>query len=55
MLMPMTEFFNTLPTRNCCECNDQLEEMADCYSTTCESCNGTVYYPLSPLTSVNPN
>ncbi len=44
-----TEFFKVLPPRVCCDCHQELVEMADCYKTVCEKCDGTVFYPLSPF------
>jgi hypothetical protein len=49
MITPMTSFFQMLAPKHCTTCNQEIEEMADCYMTICHACNGTVYYPLSPF------
>ncbi|MEX1030737.1 MAG: protein YhfH [Paenibacillaceae bacterium] len=49
MITPMTDFFLELPSKTCTTCNHEIEEMADCYVTICNECNGSVYYPLSPI------
>jgi hypothetical protein len=49
MLMRTSEFYESLPTKCCDTCNEIMEEMADCYSSTCTKCQGVTFYPLSPL------
>lgn len=48
MMKSSTQFFNVLEEKHCSICNQPLTEMADCYSTVCEKCAGSVFYPLSP-------
>jgi hypothetical protein len=48
MLMRTTEFYESLPLRCCDTCKEIMEEMADCYSSTCIKCQGITFYPLSP-------
>jgi hypothetical protein len=48
MITPMTNFFQMLAPKHCATCDQEIEEMADCYMTICNACKGTVYYPLSP-------
>jgi hypothetical protein len=45
----MTEFFKVLPPRICTNCKEELVEMADCYKMVCVKCDGSIFYPLSPL------
>lgn len=51
MLMPASQFFRTMTDRRCACCGTVLEELADCYNTVCERCDGSAYYPLSPVSS----
>ncbi|AEI38985.1 protein YhfH [Paenibacillus mucilaginosus] len=50
MHMRSSEFYENLPLKCCDTCGSAIEEMADCYSSTCTSCRGLTFYPLSPLT-----
>ncbi len=50
--MTNTEFFKVLAPRVCCSCHEEIAELADCYRTVCEKCDGSVFYPLSPLGQV---
>ncbi|TVY10254.1 protein YhfH [Paenibacillus cremeus] len=50
MLMRTTEFYESLPLKCCDACGETMEEMADCYSSTCNKCRGLTFYPLSPAT-----
>ncbi|WP_237763082.1 protein YhfH [Paenibacillus sp. A3] len=47
--MRTTEFYDTLPSKCCDTCGEPLEEMADCYTSTCTQCKGQTFYPLSPI------
>ncbi|MCM3269907.1 protein YhfH [Paenibacillus elgii] len=49
MLTRTTEFYETLPSKCCDTCGEPLEEMADCYTSTCTKCKGHTFYPLSPI------
>jgi hypothetical protein len=48
MLMNSTDLMNSLPQRSCSVCGAVLEEMADCYESTCISCKGVTFYPIYP-------
>lgn len=49
MLSKPSEFYSTLPQKVCDTCGETLEELADCYSSTCPKCKGDTFYPLSPV------
>ncbi|SDD77824.1 YhfH-like protein [Paenibacillus sp. UNCCL117] len=55
MFMRTSEFYENLPAKCCTSCQEPLEEMADCYSSTCPKCRGVTFYPLSPIHSVPPD
>ncbi|MBP1933602.1 protein YhfH [Ammoniphilus resinae] len=46
MLIPINEFFRTLPQKCCAKCGEVVEEQADCYTTICENCHDFVTYPI---------
>jgi hypothetical protein len=51
MILRTSDFYESLPAKCCSICNEILEEMADCYSSTCTKCQGVTFYSLSPLAS----
>lgn len=44
MLIPVNQFFSTLPEKHCQECGLSMEEMADCYQTVCDRCDDVLFY-----------
>ena len=37
------EFFKNLPPKECKNCGETMEDMADCYSHCCEECEGEIH------------
>lgn len=44
MLVPVVQFFNTLPDKCCHKCGAAIVEQADCYQTVCDRCDGVQFY-----------
>ncbi|MBF4501323.1 YhfH family protein [Savagea sp. SN6] len=35
----IVQFFKNLPAKQCATCGTEIEEMHECYSNQCETCN----------------
>jgi DNA-directed RNA polymerase subunit RPC12/RpoP len=41
--------FELYASKRCTQCGTELEEQSECHKTTCDECEGIMFYPLSPL------
>ncbi|PZE19933.1 protein YhfH [Paenibacillus xerothermodurans] len=41
--------FELNASKRCSQCGVILEEQSECHKSTCDECEGSTFYPLSPL------